>query len=207
GRAGGAGGGGAGRGARLAGSGRWPRLEQDRGRVQLPAAPGGPLVEQVWPRQAQQQERRTAGQVGDVVDQIEERLLAPLDVVEDHDQRPFARDVLKLATDIPEQLALAEPTIGQPRQGLLRPLAQLLEDRDDRPERDPLAVLQTPARQRGGIEPGDELRYQPRLAHAGRAKHGEQVAAPLADRALERLPELLELGAAADERLVQAPGH
>jgi hypothetical protein len=30
------------------------------------------------------------------------------------------------------------------------------------------------------------------------------VAAPLADRALERLPELLKLGAAADERRVKA---
>jgi hypothetical protein len=80
-----------------------------------------------------------------VVDQVEERLLSPLDVVEDHGQRPFARDVLKLATDIPEQLALAKGTIDQPREGSLRPLAKLLEDRDDWPERDPLAVRQTPA--------------------------------------------------------------
>jgi hypothetical protein len=180
-------------------------FEQDRGRVQLPAPPGWPLVEQVWPCQTEQQEGGTPGEVGDVVDQAEKRLLSPLDVVEDHNQRPLVRDLLELDADIPKQLIGAECTVNDPREGFLRALAELLEGRDDRPERDPLAVLQAPACEHRCVEPRQELRRQSRLADAGPPKHGEQVAAPLADRTLKRLPELLKLEAAADERRVKVP--
>ena len=39
----------------------------------LPAAPAGPAVEQLRPRHAEEQDRRVAREVGDVLDQVEER--------------------------------------------------------------------------------------------------------------------------------------
>jgi hypothetical protein len=42
------------------------------------------------PRHAEQQDRRLATEVGDVLDQVEEVRLAPVDVVEDDDDGPVA---------------------------------------------------------------------------------------------------------------------
>jgi hypothetical protein len=70
---------------------RGERLQQDVARVQLAAAPSGPLVEQLGPRHAEQQDRRVAAQVGDVLDEVEEGRLAPVQIVEDHNQRPLGR--------------------------------------------------------------------------------------------------------------------
>ena len=66
------------------------RLEQDRRRVQLAAAPAGPQLEQLGPGDAEQEDRRVARPVGDVLDQVEEDRLGPLDVVEHEDLRPLA---------------------------------------------------------------------------------------------------------------------
>ena len=57
------------------------RFEPDRDR------PGGAAVEQLRPGHAEQQQRRTAREQRDVLDQVEEGLLAPLDVVEDDHER------------------------------------------------------------------------------------------------------------------------
>ena len=65
----------------------------------LPPPHAGPLVEQLRPREAEQQDRRAAREVGDVVDQVEERRLAPVDVVEDDDERPLAGGVLEQRAD------------------------------------------------------------------------------------------------------------
>ena len=52
------------------------------GRVQLAAAPAGAQLEQLGPRQTEDEQRRVARPVGDVLDQVEERRLGPLQVVE-----------------------------------------------------------------------------------------------------------------------------
>jgi hypothetical protein len=68
------------------------RLEQDRGRVQLPASPAGAHVEQVRPGEADQQDRDVPRPVGQVLDEVEEDRLSPVDVVEDkHDGLPPCR--------------------------------------------------------------------------------------------------------------------
>ncbi len=72
------------------------RLEQHGGRVQLAAAPRRPKLEQLRSRAAQHEQRRIARPVGDVLDQIEERRLGPLQVVEvrrraDARERPTRR--------------------------------------------------------------------------------------------------------------------
>ena len=57
---------------------RVERLEQERRRVQLAAAPAGPLVEQLRPRQAEQEEGNLAREVGHVLEEVEERRLTPV---------------------------------------------------------------------------------------------------------------------------------
>ena len=67
------------------------RLEQDRRRIELAAAPAGPELEQLGTGDAEQEDRRVARPVGDVLDQVEEDGLGPLEVVEDDDLRPLRR--------------------------------------------------------------------------------------------------------------------
>jgi hypothetical protein len=59
-----------------------------RGSNQLATAPHGPRIEELGPRQAQQQDRLVSRPVRHVFQQIEERRLGPLEVVEDRDQWP-----------------------------------------------------------------------------------------------------------------------
>src|SRR5919106_936061 len=54
-------------------------------------------------------------------------------------------------------------------------------------------------------ELGAQLVGEPRLADPGRAEEREEDGGPLLDGSLERLPQLRELAAAADERRVKAP--
>ena len=51
------------------------------------AWPGRPALEELRPRHAEQQQRRTARKQRRGLDQVEEGLLAPLDVVKDDDER------------------------------------------------------------------------------------------------------------------------
>jgi len=57
------------------------RFEPERHR------PGGPSLDEVGSRHTHQEDRRTGGEKRQVLDQIQECLLAPLDVVEDDDER------------------------------------------------------------------------------------------------------------------------
>ena len=66
--------------------------------------------------------------------------------------------------------------------------SELLEHIDHRPERDPFAVVETAAANDGRVDAGQELRHETRLADAGRAEHGDEVAGTLAHAALEGLP-------------------
>ena len=68
------------------------------------AAPAAAPVEQLRPRHAEQQDRRAGRQERDVLEQIEEHVLGPLDVVEDGDERPFGRDRLEQLAERPRDL-------------------------------------------------------------------------------------------------------
>jgi len=46
------------------------------------------VLQQLGPGHAQQEHRSAAAQVRHLLDQVEKRRFAPVDVVEDHDQRP-----------------------------------------------------------------------------------------------------------------------
>ena len=69
------------------GIGQW--LEHDALRVGVDR-PLGVMLEQVVPRRAEQQDRCVRHRVGQVPDQLEERLLGPMDVVDDDDDRSLA---------------------------------------------------------------------------------------------------------------------
>ena len=64
------------------------RLEADRGRVRLSSAPLRPRLEQLGAGDAHEENGRIADPVGDVVDEVEEGRLSPVDVVEDENERP-----------------------------------------------------------------------------------------------------------------------
>ena len=53
------------------------RLEQHRCGVQLAASPGGTHVQELGPGETDEQDRRVAGEVGDMVDQVEEASARP----------------------------------------------------------------------------------------------------------------------------------
>ena len=84
--------------------------------------------------------------------------------------------------------------------------AARLDHLGERPVGDALAVGQAAAGEHGrALEPGDELAREPALADAGLAVDREQVRAAVADGALERVLEQLELGVAPDERRRRRP--
>ena len=178
------------------------RLEPERHR------PGGAALDELRPRHAEQQDRRARGEQRDVLDQVAERLLAPLDVVEDDHERPLGRRLLQRLAKGPgdllrrcRRLALAEQRADRRRGGLVRRQhVELLQHLDDRPVGDPLAVGEAAAADDGRLDRGQNLRDQPRLADAGIADDRHQLAAPLGLHALPRLPDERELALASDER-------
>ena len=123
------------------------RLEQDRRRVQLAAAPTGPQLEQLRPGDAEQEDRCVARPVGDVLDQVEEDRLGPLDVVEDDDLRPLRRPRL-------DQLAKRELRLcGRAADHLAGVDADRDQDLDERPVGDVLAVVEAAAAENVGATP------------------------------------------------------
>lgn len=126
------------------------RLEEDRGRVRLAAAPRRPLVEQLGPRQAQKQDGRLSRGRRDVVDHVEHRRRAPVDVLEDEDERPFAGDRLEQPPNGARRLLGCGGKVRCAHRGLedrgVGPIdvspnvAERVHDLAQRPERDPLAV-------------------------------------------------------------------
>ena len=71
------------------------RLEQDRRRVELATGPRRARIEQLGACDAEEQDRRVTAEVGHVLEQVEERRLGPLDVVEEHDEWTLCRCLLE----------------------------------------------------------------------------------------------------------------
>ena len=68
------------------------------------AAPARPPVEQLRPGHADEQDRRAGRDERDMLDQVEQCLLGPLDVVEDEHERPLARGRLDELAERPREL-------------------------------------------------------------------------------------------------------
>ena len=153
------------------------RLQEDGRGVRLSAAPVGSDVEQLRAGRADQQDRRLPRPVGDVLDEVEQCRLRPVDVVDHDDERAFRRERLEQSPGRPEQLLRRARGLDRPGEreqairggfglgtapeqrdqmttfGLRLDLrqAQLAEDLDERKERDALPVREAAPAQHGGL--------------------------------------------------------
>ena len=144
-----------------------------------------------------------------MLDELEERRLRPVDVVEDEDERPLARARLAELPEEPGELGRGRRRLGVERgedRVALRALVRLLEHFAQRPVRDALAVGEAAApERRDALRAAGQLGGEPRLPDAGRADDDGDAHGRAVDRALQRSAERGELALAADERRVQAP--
>ena len=203
------------------------RLELDRRRAQAAAAPAGADVEQLGPREADDQQGCVLDPLGEVLDQLEQRLLGPVNVLEDEDQRlcigqlrrplaggpgdlflaPLGLDPLEHADGEREQVGdgVVAAAGAQLRDGLLdgivvRDPGSHFDHLRDRPVRDAFTVRERAATEdRGALDAGDELPRQPALADPRLRVDREQMGALVADHARERVVQQLELELAGDE--------
>ncbi len=209
------------------------RSDLDRRRARIPAAPRRARVEQLEPRDADQEQRDRATGARQVLDHLEQALVGPLHVLEDQDERLGVCELLGPAQRRPGDLGVRPDPLGGPEQSerdaeqvgdgiALARDAELLEGlgrrvvvrdpgrglhhRGDRPVRDPLAVGQRATGEHGRpLDAVRELGDQARLADAGVAEDGHEVGPPVAQRAVVRVLQQLELRLATDERRLAAP--
>jgi hypothetical protein len=174
------------------------RLEQHVGRVELAARPSGPAVEELGPGHAQEQDGRVPGQVRHVLDQVEEGLLAPVQVVEDAHDRLLGGRGLELLAEGPGDLLARRDELSAAAQcpdrlscrSVQVRLRKLLQHLHHRPVGDALAVRQAAPASDGGLaERGDELGREAGLAHSGGTEDREELAGALGDDALPRVRE------------------
>src|SRR5207244_1222679 len=83
------------------------RLELDRGRTHATSSPARPHVEQFGTRETEDQKRALSHPLREVVDQLEQRLLRPVNVLEDHDQRLDVRQLVRELARGPRDLWLS----------------------------------------------------------------------------------------------------
>ncbi len=148
-------------------------------------------------RRARREQRRR-------LDEVEKRLLGPLNVVETDDERRLRLEQLP---EPPGDLVGACERLGLPEQRADRrrgvrvvgPRVKLLHDLDHRPVGDALAVGEAAAAHDACVDLRQRLRDEPRLAHAWIAHHGHELAARAGTRPVPGGHELLQLGLAADE--------
>ena len=172
----------------------------------LPPPQAGTRVEQLRPGHADEQDRRVAAQVGDVLDEVEEGGLAPVDVVEhDHDRLLHGARLQQLAKSPGDLLGRARRRVvaedrGQgPDGAAVRD--ELLHDLGHRPVADSLAVGEAPAPgDRRALEAAEELSHETRLADTRGAEDGEELAGAVAGNSVEGVLQLLALTLAADHR-------
>src|ERR1700692_4130910 len=127
-----------------------------------------------------------------MLDEVEQRLLRPVEVVEHADERLHLRLLFEELAEPPRDLLrrgrrvrLAEQRAQRPPSISTRQRAELLEDLHHRPVRDPFSVGKAAAAYDPGVQTGKELGCQPRLADPGRAEDGEELATAVADGLVE----------------------
>ena len=176
-------------------------------------------LEQLRPGQADQEQGNRAGDARHVVDQLEQALLRPVDVLEGDDEWPAARDSLHQLSHGPlrlldrdgaagESCSAGEPrgdqlrflvrraAVDQPRDRLLRRRArERSRDLGDRPVGDAVAVWEaSPDRGRClsayVLQEGPD---QPRLADSRRSHDGDEARLPPCHDLVERLAKPPEL--------------
>jgi hypothetical protein len=147
--------------------------------------------------------------------EVEKRGLAPVDVVEEDDQRRGLRRRFEQLANAPGDLLARSRDLLVAEQGFDRPGRrrfesdrvagrQLPEHLDDRPVGDAFAVRQAASAHKSRIvERPEELGREAGLADAGDAQEGEQLARSVASRLVVRIAEPAKLPLATDERRVE----
>ena len=100
---------------REAASSSGERLEREHDGVRPRCRPGRAVGEQVWTRRAEEQDRR-GSEVGDVLDEVEERRLGPVQVVEHDHQRPLSGQRLQVPAR-PHCVSSFVPAPTEPAEG------------------------------------------------------------------------------------------
>ena len=200
----------------------------------MPPPHVGPEIEQVRSRHAEEKEGYVLRPVGDVLDQIQECRLPPVDVVEHDDERCLAGLRLEESADGPVRLLgtcvhLDAEELGDVRAHDLLLLivleegahlglddlgrvevgetGRLLHDLEHREVRDAIAVREASPSQYGRttLEPRDELLDQSGLPNSCRPQDREQVACTIGGSTIEDLQEQGERLLASNHRRVEAP--
>ena len=208
------------------------RQQRDQLRVGPRRRPVRSHVEQLAPGQADHQDRRPPGPVGEVLEHLQEGRFGKMDVVEDDDHRPRRGQLLEQLADRPEKLLdgglrhLVTQDAGEAcgdqltlvpgveqraeladalRRGVGRgDTGGVVEHFHDRPEGDALAIGQAATGQDPGtlLEPGNQLLDQPCLADACIPDDRHELAAG-AGRAVERSQQPTQLVLAVYQHRVQ----
>ena len=81
------------------------RRERDRRGVPLAAAPVGPALEELRPRRRDDEDRHARRPVDQMVDEVQEPVVGPVEILEDEDQRMLLREVLEEVAPRRERLS------------------------------------------------------------------------------------------------------
>ncbi|HJP72574.1 MAG TPA: hypothetical protein VJ975_12730, partial [Candidatus Limnocylindria bacterium] len=138
------------------GLGQW--FEEDGGRIRLAAAPSGAHVDQLGAADAQDEYRRVAHPVDDVLDEVEQWRLGPLQIIEDQHQWTFFGDPFEPGAR--RQLRVRRGS----QDDIVGIDAQLHQHLDEGPVGDPFAIRQSAAARHPGVlhalqEVGDQPRF------------------------------------------------
>ena len=169
------------------------RVEGQSGRLGLVPRPVGAVIEKLGACKAEQQDWSLRDPALQVLHEIEEGRLPPMDVLEADDERSFGGESLELLADAPEDL------LACPLEGLVR------QDLPHRPERDSLAVRKAAPDQdaRFARDSFQQFARKSRLADPGQTEHGDELWLPCLDRPRVRGHQRLQLPPAADHRSVE----
>src|ERR1700730_7283598 len=170
------------------------RIERNR-----QAAPTRTLVEQLGPRKAEEQKRRVPRPVSEMLDQIEECRLGPVNTFEHEYERLLARATFERFANRPEDL-FGRSLPKRRVEVALPPSGR--EDLTQRPVGDSFAVGQATAAQHVcfATQIRRELATEARLPNARRAEHRYEPAATYRDGLVKGTPYARELVAPSNER-------
>jgi hypothetical protein len=191
------------------------RLERDDGRVRPRRRPRRAPLEKIRPCGAEQEKGGIIRERGDVLDQVEESRLCPVQVVEDDDQRPGLGQGLEELPEAPRNLLRSRRRLGRAERDAdaelgeagvgagaerLAQVSDLVDDLGERPVGDSLSVREAAADHDASVCASEQLAGEPRLADSRRADDRRELRCARLDRARERVLEPAELVGAADER-------
>ena len=206
------------------------RRERDEPRARPWRSPGRPGVEEVRTREAEEQDRRATREAEDVLEQVEQRGLRPVDVVHRDDERSRDGERLEEPAERPGGLLGRARLVARADRAKDQPLCDVpavdvrqkrtegrrgigprdvAHDVGEREVGDAVAVRDAPSDDdaRVLLERAQGLSREAGLADPRWPDDGGERARRLAHRGVEGIAQLAELAAAADEERRDRPGE